>query len=186
MQEISNLTSNLQTTSQLLGKGISEEHMNIEDRKIGNLKLQTSSLFSMFELFEEEQKSLLNTYYIDAHSSEINQVTLLPVNENENAANDGQRSCVAKKADQTVEPDMRKATAKQQASRVEENCKKKTNNVDNVRKKDLKNIASVEDQQVKEVPPCFKAYHWLSSNDFKCWNSAYPKIQEGTSHSIVQ
>ncbi|KAM0836512.1 hypothetical protein ACQ4PT_062273 [Festuca glaucescens] len=99
MQEVLNLTSNLQTTSQLLGRGISED---IEDRKIGNLRLQTSSLLSMFELFGEEQKSLLNRYCIDAHNSEINQVTSIP------ASNDEHMSCVAKKAHQTVELDIGK------------------------------------------------------------------------------
>ncbi|KAM0840236.1 hypothetical protein ACQ4PT_059839 [Festuca glaucescens] len=99
MQEVLNLTSNLQTSSQLLGRGIPED---IEDRKIDNLRLQTSSLLSMFDLFGVEHKSLLNRYCIDAKSSEINQVTSIP------AANDEHMSCVAKEAHQTVELDIGK------------------------------------------------------------------------------
>jgi hypothetical protein len=62
MQQVLNLTGNLQTTSQMLDRSIpgDNDHMKIE-----NLKVQTASLLTMFELFGDEQKYLLDGHRID-------------------------------------------------------------------------------------------------------------------------
>ncbi|KAM0834425.1 hypothetical protein ACQ4PT_063585 [Festuca glaucescens] len=178
MQEILNLTSNLQTTSQLLNRGIPEDN---EDRKINNLKLQTSSLLSMFELFGEEHKSLLNRYCIDAQSSEMNQVTSIP------AANDEHRSCVAKEAHQTVELDVGKATGEQQAIIVEENCKKKSNVMPKKKKKKKHKVSnktdSIGDQQLEEVHP--DPEHPTGSLP-EILNPRNPQIQESNKELAIQ
>ncbi|KAM0847900.1 hypothetical protein ACQ4PT_054735 [Festuca glaucescens] len=177
MQQVLNLTSNLQTTSQLLNRRIPEDN---EDRKIKNLRVQTSSLLSMFELFGEEQKSLLDRYCIDAQSSEMNQVKSIP------AANDEHRSCVVKEAHQTVELGVGKATGKQQARIVEEDCKKKSNVMPKKKKKKHKvsnKTDSIGDQQLEEVHPELE-HHTGSLPDIL--NPGNPHIQESNKELAIQ
>lgn len=101
-----NLSNNLPTTSKLLGREISKEDMNLENMRISNLKAQTNSLISSFNIYEAEQASLLNKYCMGENDI-VNQGTSLPtdankdslVNENENDD---------KNADQNVESDTTK------------------------------------------------------------------------------
>ncbi|KAM0922830.1 hypothetical protein ACQ4PT_005923 [Festuca glaucescens] len=177
MQQVLNLTSNLQTTSQLLNRRIPKDN---EDRKIKNLRVQTSSLLSMFELFGEEQKSLLDRYCIDAQSSEMNQVKSIP------AANDEHRRCVAKEAHQTVELGVWKATGKQQARIVEEDCKKKSNVMPKKKKKKHKvsnKTDSIRYQQLEEVHPD-PEHHTGSLPDIL--NPGNPHIQESNKELAIQ
>ncbi|KAM0868700.1 hypothetical protein ACQ4PT_041147 [Festuca glaucescens] len=90
MQQVLNLTGNLQTTSQMLDRSIPGDN---DHRKIENLKVQTANLLSMFDLFGDEQKYLLDGHRTDGRSSETNKLTSIPA---------------AKKAHQTVELDVGK------------------------------------------------------------------------------
>ncbi|KAM0876608.1 hypothetical protein ACQ4PT_036061 [Festuca glaucescens] len=148
--------------------------------KINNLRLQTSCLLSMFELFGEEQKSLLNRYCIDAQSSEMNQVTSIP------AANDEHRSCVAKEAHQTVELGVGKETGEQQERIVEEYCKKKSDVVAKKKKKKHKvsnKTDSIGDQQLEEVHPD-PEHHTGSLPEIL--NPGNPHIQESNKELAIQ
>jgi hypothetical protein len=90
MQRALNLTGILQTTSQLLDRDIPGDN---DDRKIENLKVQTASLLSMFDLFGDEQRYFHDRHRTDGRVSETNKLTSIPD---------------AKKAHQTVEVDVGK------------------------------------------------------------------------------
>ncbi|KAM0849501.1 hypothetical protein ACQ4PT_053702 [Festuca glaucescens] len=129
---------NLQTTSQMLDRSIPGDN---DHRKIENLKVQTASLLTMFELFGDEQKYLLDGHRIDGRSSETNQLTSIPA---------------AKKAHQTVELDVGKATCEQHAKIVEEGCKDKSIIMPKKKKKkrkDSNKTGIIGDQQLEETHP---------------------------------
>jgi hypothetical protein len=90
MQQALDLTCGLQTTSQLLDRDIPGD---ISHRKIENLKIQTASLISMFDLFGDEQRYSLDVHRTDGRGSETNKLTSIPDE---------------KKAHQTVEVDVGK------------------------------------------------------------------------------
>ncbi|KAM0868699.1 hypothetical protein ACQ4PT_041147 [Festuca glaucescens] len=133
MQQVLNLTGNLQTTSQMLDRSIPGDN---DHRKIENLKVQTANLLSMFDLFGDEQKYLLDGHRTDGRSSETNKLTSIPA---------------AKKAHQTVELDVGK-----QAKIVEEGCKDKSIIMPKKKKKKRKvsnKTGSIGDQQLEETHP---------------------------------